>query len=65
MNLFYAVLSFVMVLYNYRQASGGMNVMNYVLAAMWLAIGIFCTVRYLKDRKKAKERKETRQREEV
>ena len=64
MNLFYAVLSYVMVIYNFMQAFRGGDVMNYVLAAMWLAIGIFCTVKHLKERKKAKKRNQMRQREE-
>lgn len=64
MNLFYAVLSLVMVVYNCMQALRGGDVMNYVLAAMWLAIGIFCTVKHVKERKKAKKKKEMRQREE-
>lgn len=65
MNLFYAVLSLVMVVYNCMQALRGSDTMNYVLAAMWLAIGIFCTVKHLKERKKAKKRNQMREREEI
>ena len=64
MNLFYAVLSFVMVVYNCMQAFRGGAVMNYALAAMWLAIGVFCTVKHVKEQKNSKKKKETRQRGE-
>lgn len=64
MNLFYAVLSYVMVIYNFMQALRGGDVMNYILAAIWLAIGIFCTVKHVKERKKTKMRNQMRQREE-
>ncbi len=65
MNLFYAVLAYVMAIYNVRQAMTGMDTMNYVLAAMWLAIGIFCTVKHLQDRKKNKKKQEMKQQEEI
>lgn len=64
MNLFYAVLAYVMAVYNCRQALNGMNTMNFVMAALWLAIGIAFTVRHVKELKKAKKKKEMRQQEE-
>jgi positive regulator of sigma E activity len=63
-NLFYTALSLAMVIYNLIQALNGSDVMNYILAAMWLAIGIFCAMKHVKDKKKAKKKQQMRQRGE-
>ena len=62
--MFYAVLAFVMALFNLSRGMNPVNVMNLGLGALWLTIGIVFTVKYLKERKKAKKRKELREREE-
>lgn len=64
MHMFYAVLAYAMAVYNFYKALNGMSVMNYALAAMWLVIGIVFTVRHVKEMKKAKRKKELREREE-
>lgn len=64
MHMFYAVLAYAMAVYNCYKALNGVTVMNYVMAALWLAIGIVFTVRHVKELKKAKKRKELREREE-
>ena len=63
MNLLTAVLACVMAFYNCSKGLNGSSAMNFVMAALWLAIGIVYTVRYVKERKQAKKNKELRERE--
>ncbi len=64
MSMFYAVLAYVMAVFNLSRGVDPVNVMNLVMGALWLIIGVVFTVKYFQDRKKAKKRKEMRQREE-
>ena len=46
MDLMYIVFSFALAIFNLFRALNGMNVMNFVFAALWLVIGIVLSVRY-------------------
>ena len=64
MNLFYAVLAYVMTGFNLFRGLNSLDVMHFVMAGLWLTIGIVFTVKHIKELKKAKRRKELREREE-
>nr|MBQ8244956.1 hypothetical protein [Oscillospiraceae bacterium] len=61
MNLFYAVLAYGMGVFNLIRCVNGSNVMNLVMAALWLIIGIVFTVKHGKEIKKAKWKKQQRE----
>ena len=58
MHLFYAVLAFVMALNNGLKGIRSGSIMHFVMAAMWLAIGIVFTVKHFKAKKNAKKKRE-------
>jgi len=64
MHMFYAVLAYVMAVFNLSRCFNGLNVMNLVMGALWLIIGIVFTVKHVKELKKAKKRKELREKGE-
>ena len=61
MNLFYAVLAFVMAVFNLFRGMRGPSVMNLAMGALWLVIGIVFTVKHVKDAKRAKNKKRERE----
>ena len=63
MNMFYAVLAFVMTVNNLIKGLNNGNAMNLAMAAMWLVIGIVYTAKHVKERKKAAKRKEEQNKE--
>ena len=63
MNLFYAVLAYVMAVYNLSKGLNGPAVTNLVMGGLWLIIGIVFTVKHVKEIKKAKNRRKERERE--
>lgn len=54
MTLYYAVLAYFMAGYNLFRGLGSGNTMNLVLALLWLGIGVFFTVKHVKQKKKSK-----------
>ena len=64
MHMFYAVLAFVMTVFNVSRGLNPVNVMNLVMAALWLAIGIVFTAKHLKDRKKEQKKRENHRKED-
>lgn len=54
MTLYYALLTYFMAAFNlYRGVNSGVT-MNFIMALLWLGIGIFYTVKYIKQKKKSK-----------
>ena len=58
MHLFYAVLALVMAFNNLMKGIHSGSPMHYVMAAMWLAIGVVFTAKHFKAKKNAKKKKE-------
>ena len=65
MHMFYAVLAYVMAVFNLSRGLNPVNGMNLVMGALWLVIGVVFTVKHLKELKKAKKKREMREREET
>ena len=63
MNMFYAVLAYVMAVYNLSKGLNLPDMTNLVMGVLWLIIGIVFTVKHVKEVKKAKNRKRERERE--
>ena len=63
MNMFYAVLAYVMTVFNLFRGLNSMDVMHFVMAGLWLTIGIVFTAKHVKAIKKAKWKKEQREKE--
>ncbi len=64
MHLFYAILAYVMTGFNLFRGLSSLDMMHFIMAALWLTIGVVFTVKHIKELKKAKRRKELREREE-
>lgn len=55
MNLLYAVLCYAMVALNLYRGVQSANIVNGVLALLWLGLGIFLTVKYISEKTGGKE----------
>lgn len=56
MDLLYIVFCFALAIFNLFRGLNGMNILNFIYAAMWLGIGIVLALRYGRKNKNKKER---------
>ena len=63
MQMFYGALALVMAFRNFMKGLNTGSPMHFLMAAMWLAIGVVFTAKHIKDKKKADKRKQKQNKE--